>query len=259
MHMGVTETGIAAGSFTEPMPRTARRGARRSSTIIVIPAHNEESNISNVIRDVRTHAPEHDRIVVNDGARDGTGRIVAELGERQLRLPCNLGYGRAVQAGLRYALEQGYDTVVTFDADGQHRAEDIPRLLRTLAERDADLVIGSRFASGRSYAGPLGRRILQRLFSGLTSLLIYDTTSGLKAMRARACRAIVDTVSQDFHTETIVALAVAGHTIVEEPITMNARTAGRSMYSLARAVTYPLQTLLVTLVAVIDGRLRRKQ
>ena len=109
----------------------------------------------------------------------------------------------------------------------------------------------------------IGPAILQRLFSGLTSLLIgqriYDTTSGLKAMRARACRAIVDTVSQDFHTETIVALAVAGHTIVEEPITMNARTAGRSMYSLARAVTYPLQTLLVTLVAVIDGRLRRKQ
>lgn len=260
--MHVTEHAMGAAGVLQPAtsPRPAPV-TRQVSSIIVIPAHNEERNIAGVIHDLRKYAPNSDRVVVNDGSRDATARILSDLGERQLRLPCNLGYGRALQLGLRYAVERRYDVVVTFDADGQHRAADVPRLLAALHDRDADVVIGSRFAGGRPYVGPLGRRIGQRLFSQLTGLLIgqriYDTTSGLKVMSWDACRAVVDSVSQDFHTETIVALTVGGYRIIEEPIPPIARVNGQSMHTLVSSVTYPLQTCLVTLVALIEGRLRR--
>jgi hypothetical protein len=91
----------------------------------------------------------------------------------------------------------------------------------------------------------------------LTGRRIFDTTSGLKAMTAVGARAVNDTLSQDFHTETIVALSLAGYRISEQPITMLERAHGRSMHSLTSIVTYPLQTLLVTLVALVDGVIHR--
>src|SRR5690606_38124614 len=109
----------------------------RQQAIIIIPAYNEEKTIANVIYGLRQSAPEFDRIVVNDGAKDGTGEIVAKLGEKQLRLPCNLGYGPAVQTGLKYALQHGYDIIVTFDADGQHWPEDVQSVVQALIEDDA--------------------------------------------------------------------------------------------------------------------------
>jgi glycosyltransferase involved in cell wall biosynthesis len=248
-----TDAGPTVGS-------TAR--SARSTGLIVIPAYNEERNVVAVIEDLRRIVPGYDRLVVNDGASDGTARVLDEIGERQLRLPCNLGYGRALQAGLRYALQEGYEVIITFDADGQHRADDVPLMVNALIQRNADLVIGARFGNGRPYSGPFDRRIGQQIFSWLTARItgsrVYDTTSGLKAMRHDACRAIVSAVSHDFHMETIVALSLSGFRIVEEPITMAKRVHGRSMHSLLSIVAYPLQTLLVTAVALLDiGRYRR--
>src|SRR5690554_2437530 len=122
--------------------------------LVIIPAYNEEKTIASVLHDLRTEAPAYDRIVINDGSRDATGRIVNEMGERHLRLPCNLGYGHALQAGLKYGLLRGYEVMVSFDADGQHRAEDVKPLVHALLDSEAGMVIGSRFIDGRPYAGP---------------------------------------------------------------------------------------------------------
>ncbi len=232
-------------------------------TLVVIPAYNEERTIAGVIYGLRQFAPEFDRIVVNDGAKDSTGEILAALGEKQLRLPCNLGYGHAVQTGLKYALVHGYDIVVTFDADGQHRPEDIRGVVQALSDDHADMVIGSRYSHGRTYSGPNERKWGQIFFSYLTRLLIgqriYDTTSGLKAMRAAVCGIIIDGVFMDFHLETIVRLSMAGHKIVEYPITVQERTHGRSMHSYLSIVAYPSQTLLLALVATMDALLTRRE
>ena len=248
---------------TAPSIRPERRSRRsRSPVLIVIPTYNEERNIVAVIEELRRTVPQYDRLVVNDGARDGTGRVVEDMGERQLRLPCNLGYGGALQAGLRYAIRQDYEMVVTFDADGQHRAADVPNLVSALVEQNADVVIGARFGRGRPYSGPLDRRIGQQLFSWLTARItgkrIYDTTSGLKAMRRAACNVIVNAVFHNFHMETIVALSLSGYNIIEEPITVERRMYGRSMYSLRSIVAYPVQTFLVTAVVLVDVALRRR-
>lgn len=230
--------------------------------LIVIPAYNEEKTIAAVIAGLRRAAPEYDRVVVNDGAKDKTGEVVAALGEKQLRLPCNLGYGNALQTGLKYGLQGGYEIIVSFDGDGQHKPEDVPAVVAALLNSDADMVIGSRYANGRSYNSPLGRKLGQILFSQLTRPLIgrriYDTTSGFKAMRAAACEVVVSGVFMDFHTESLVRLSMAGFKIIEHPITVYEREHGRSMHSFISAFAYPLQTLLLTLVALIDALLTRR-
>jgi glycosyltransferase involved in cell wall biosynthesis len=88
--------------------------------LVVIPVHNEEEKMSSVLTCLSQVAPEFDRVVVNDGSTDATGDIATALGEKQLRLPCNLGYGRALQTGRKYALLRGYDVLVSIDADDQH-------------------------------------------------------------------------------------------------------------------------------------------
>jgi glycosyltransferase involved in cell wall biosynthesis len=230
--------------------------------LIVIPAYNEEKTIAAVIEGLRQAAPDYDRVVVNDGARDRTGEVVAAMGEKQLWLPCNLGYGNALQTGLKYGLQSGYDIIVSFDGDGQHRPEDVQPMVNALMGSGADMVIGSRYANGRSYNSPLGRKLGQILFSQLTRLLmgrrIYDTTSGFKAMRASACAVVVGGVFMDFHTESLVRLSMAGFKIIEHPITVYEREHGRSMHSLISVFAYPLQTLLLTLVALVDALLTRR-
>jgi glycosyltransferase involved in cell wall biosynthesis len=230
--------------------------------LVVIPAYNEEGAIAGVIRNLREAAPEFDRVVVNDGSTDGTGRIVAELGERQLELVCNLGYGPALQTGLQFALARGYEIVVTMDADGQHRAEDAPRLVQALVENKADMVIGSRFCDGSPYDRRASRGVGQWVFSRLTHLLvghrIFDTSSGFKALRAETCRVLVDGIFLDFHIETIVQLSLAGFRVLEVPLVVQERMSGRSMHNVTSIVHYPLKTILLTMAAFMDALLIRR-
>jgi glycosyltransferase involved in cell wall biosynthesis len=230
--------------------------------LIVIPAHNEEKTIAAVIAGLRQDAPDFDRIVVNDGSSDATAEVVAGLGEKQLRLIQNVGYGQALQTGMKYALLRGYDIILSMDADGQHQPKDAPRLVAALQENGADLVIGSRFCDGSSYNTPIDRRLGQLLFSHLTYLLlrqrIYDTSSGFKAIRADACRAVVNGSFMDFHIESIVQLRLSHFKIIETPIKVQERTHGRSMHSIASVFQYPLKTILLTVVAMMDAFLMRK-
>lgn len=230
--------------------------------LIVIPAHNEEGTITAVITQLRQLAPTYDRVVVNDGSTDGTAAVLDQLGEKQLRLIQNLGYGEALQTGLKYGLMRGYDIIVSIDADGQHQPKDLPRLVEVLQESGADLVIGSRFCDGAAYDTPLDRRLGQLLFSHLTRLLlgqrIYDTSSGFKAIRAEACAAIINSSFMDFHIESIVQLKLMGYKIVETPVKVMERTHGRSMHSIASVFKYPLKTILLTVVAFMDAYFLRR-
>lgn len=230
--------------------------------LIVIPAHNEEKTIASVIVGLRQSVPEYDRIIVNDGSNDATADVVAASGEKQLCLIHNVGYGHALQTGMKYGLMRDYDVIVSMDADGQHQPQDVAKLVTALQECGADMVIGSRFSDGSSYDTPFDRRMGQLLFSYLTYMLlrqrIYDTSSGFKAIRAEACRAIVNSSFMDFHIESIVQLSLAGFKIVETPVKVQERTHGRSMHSIASVFQYPIKTMLLTAVAMMDAFLLRR-
>jgi glycosyltransferase involved in cell wall biosynthesis len=228
--------------------------------LVGIPAYNEEAAITAVVRAVRAHAPGFDLLVVDDGSTDATGRILSGLGVATARHLCNLGYGRSLQTAIRYAHRAGYAALVTFDADGQHRAEDLVRLYRVYRERRCDLLIGSRFLGRGSYAYASRSRALgMRAFSGLVRLLtgqrIYDTTSGFRIFDRRTFSLLMDQPFADFHAEAIVLLLRRGFRVAEEPIDAGARQSGVSMYSSVSAVKYPLKTSLAAFVALIGSRI----
>ena len=117
--------------------------------LIVIPAYNEAENIEMVIRELEETVPEYDYVVINDGSADRTAEICREKGFPLLDLPVNLGLTGAFQTGMRYACETGYDAAIQIDADGQHDPKYIPEIVRAMEEKEADLVIGSRFKTAK--------------------------------------------------------------------------------------------------------------
>ncbi len=229
----------------------------------MLPAHNEAATIEPVLEGLRRAAPAFDRLVIDDASTDETAAIVQDLGERQLRLPCRLGYGGALQTGVRHAIDAGYDIVIFLDADGQHDPKDVPRLVSRIEEGGADVVIGSRYVDSQLYEGPFGRRVGQRILSLISGLMtgrrIYDTTSGLKAMRAEALHVLTAGTFQDFHVEALVKWNLLGFGIEEIPISVMEREHGESMHSWKSAIVYPLKTLLLTLVAATDAWIDRNR
>src|SRR6266480_5277605 len=109
---------------------------------VVIAAYNEAPVIASVVADVKRAG--YCALVIDDGSTDATGAIAAEAGGIVVRHSINLGQGAGLQTGIEFALSEGADVIVTFDADGQHRAADIAVLIDALA-RGADFALGSRF------------------------------------------------------------------------------------------------------------------
>src|SRR2546429_339081 len=97
--------------------------------LVAIPAYNEDATISAIVRRVRQSLPEFDLLVVNDGSKDATGQILRSLNVVTATHLCNLGYGRAIQTAIKYALNNEYSTLITIDADGQHYPEQIQKMV----------------------------------------------------------------------------------------------------------------------------------
>ena len=232
--------------------------------LVAIPAYNEEGTIKNVVDRVRASMPEFDLLVINDGSSDGT-RDAIEL----LKVPvathlCNLGYGRAIQTAIKYALDLDYDAVVTLDADGQHEPEQVKGMVEEFLRSRWDVLIGSRHLNSKRYSNaPLDRRIGMQLFSALVWLVVgqrvYDTTSGLKVIGRAVFEPLAHWHFVDFHAEAIVFLMRLGYRIGEDPITVSRRQSGRSMYSAASYFKYPFKTSLMVLLGVIEAGLTKRK
>ena len=122
-------------------------GEPDTSIWLIIPAYNEAAVIGRVVADVVRRG--YNVAVIDDGSTDETGGRAAAAGAVVVTHPINLGQGAALQTGIQFALRQGADTIVTFDADGQHRAADIDGLIDALTTNNADFALGSRFRRRR--------------------------------------------------------------------------------------------------------------
>jgi glycosyltransferase involved in cell wall biosynthesis len=216
---------------------------------VVIAAYNEAKVISEVIADVK--AAGHQVVVVDDGSRDDTAALAAAAGAQVVRHPINLGQGAALQTGLDFALLRGAPILVTFDADGQHRASDIAPLTAALAANQADFALGSRFL-GAAIGQPLARRLLLRaatVFTRVTTgLRVTDAHNGLRAMTQRGARAIRLRQNRMAHASEILhQIAESGLAYVEAPVTIH-----YSAYSLAKG-----QSLFDALLIILDLFARR--
>ena len=117
--------------------------------LIIVPAYNESENIVRVIEELQETVPGYDYVVVNDGSRDATAQLCREHGYPLIDLRVNLGLTGALQTGMRYAWEEGYDAAIQIDADGQHDPKYIPEMAEKMEKNRDDIVIGSRFLDCR--------------------------------------------------------------------------------------------------------------
>jgi polyprenyl-phospho-N-acetylgalactosaminyl synthase len=217
---------------------------RETSIWVVVAAYNEAGVISRVLADLI--ARRYNVVVVDDGSRDATGEIAARAGAWVATHPVNLGQGAALQTGIRLALAHGASHIVTFDADGQHRAADIARLIDALEESGTDFALGSRFL-GQSVGMPASRRWLLRAATAFTRLTtglkVTDTHNGLRAMTARGASRIALRQNRMAHaSELLEQIARSNLAYVEVPVTID-----YSRYSLAKG-----QRLADTLMILRD-------
>lgn len=228
-------------------------------TLIIVPAYNEEENISGVIHDLMEHVPDADILVVNDGSIDRTEAVAKRHGVRVLSLPYNLGIGGAMQAGFRYARQHNYDIAVQFDGDGQHKASEIKKLITPIERGSIDVVIGSRFLDEKDYKSPFFRKMGISFFSSLLSLIlgmkVTDTTSGFRAINKKVINFFADVYPDDYpEVEALVLLHREGFKIKEVSSAMKQRTAGRSSITPIRSVYYMIKVLLAVLIDLIKRR-----
>jgi polyprenyl-phospho-N-acetylgalactosaminyl synthase len=198
---------------------------------VVIAAYNEARAIGRVLAGLGEFP--YRVVVVDDGSTDATGEIALRAGAEVLRHPINLGQGAALQTGIEYALLRGASHVVTFDADGQHRPEDIGGLLAALAARNADFALGSRFR-GAAVELPRLRRLMLRAATwftrATTGLDVTDAHNGLRAMTRRGAARIRLRQNRMAHASEILhQIAESGLGYVEAPVTIQ-----YSRYSLAK-------------------------
>ena len=222
-------------------------------TLVIIPAFNEEGSIKRVIEGVRITLPQSTILVVNDGSMDFTSEIAKRKGAMVIDLPFNLGIGGAMQAGFRYAFEKGYDIAVQVDADGQHDAKEIPRLLHALAGRKADMVIGSRFLGDSEFKSSMMRRVGISIFSHVISMIvgqkITDPTSGFRAVNRRVIQLFASDYPQDYpEPEAMILLHQCRLKMAEVPVEMSERYAGESSITKIRSIYYMVKVLLAIFV-----------
>lgn len=238
-------------------------------TAVLVPTYQERANIEDLLRAIRAKAPEVDVVVIDDASPDGTADVAeavgAELGQVEvLRRAGKDGLGNAYRAGFAHALAQGYEVLVTFDADFSHEPDAIPVLLGKLEDDGCDLVIGSRYVPGGSTPNwPAHRRALSRYGNRYTGwvlgLDVRDITSGFRAYRADTLLAIEYATTRAsgyaFMTELAVRIHALGATIGEVAIEFRDRERGTSKMS-GRIIA---ESMVRVTWWGVRGRLRRRR
>ena len=227
-----------------------------SRIAVIIPAFNEALSIESVVSEIRYVARHRqldlDIVVINDCSSDATSSVASQLECTVLDLPINLGIGGAVQTGIFYAFQNGYDFAVQIDGDGQHPPEELFRLIEAQRANAWNVVIGSRFIKKQGYQSSLVRRTGIRFFGilnrRLTGLDIKDSTSGFRMLDRKAMEQALEYYPDEYpEPESIVFFALRGLKIGEVAISMKERQGGVSSIRYLDSLYYMFKVSLAIL------------
>ena len=237
--------------------KTADIGGVRKAAIV--PAYNEARSIAGVVAELHAAHPELEIVVIDDGSTDETAAVARRAGAEVVQLPFNLGIGGAVQTGIEWARRRGCELAVQVDGDGQHDPCEIEKLLEPILSGSADVTVGTRFAGNGTYRPSIARRIGIGVFAGLVSLIVRqrvtDTTSGFRAMNERAIELFADEYPYDYpEVEATVLIFRHRLRLVEVPVTMRQREAGRSSITVFRSLYYMGKVSLALFVGLLRPR-----
>jgi glycosyltransferase involved in cell wall biosynthesis len=238
-----------------------------ADTLVFIPAWNEEDNLPAVLDELRAGLPDCEVLVVDDGSTDGTAGVAGEHGAQVLSFGENRGLRAGIAAGYEWAHEHGYDYVGRVDADGQHPVDELARLLEVVRSGDADVAVGSRFATGDGYEADryepspsrrLGTSALRRAMHPALGRPFHDATSGMYAANRQAMPILgVPYTSRAPEVESLLRLRDAGLTVVELPVHMRERASGESKLRGSKAVKLVVTVIGTLLLYGVWRRLRR--
>jgi glycosyltransferase involved in cell wall biosynthesis len=229
-----------------------------TGTAVFIPAWNEEENLPAVLDDLHRMLPDAQVLVVDDGSTDRTADVSREHGAEVLSLGANRGLPVGIASGYRWALEHDYDYCGRVDADGQHPAAELARLLELVRSDVCDVAVGSRFVSGEGYAPyryrpdrtrRFGTAVLRRAMALVLRRPFGDATSGLYAVNRKALPLLAKPFTTEApEVEALIRIVDAGLRLEEVPVNMAARAGGESKLRGSKAVKVVL-TVAGTLVA----------
>ena len=245
---------VLAGTLVTPALEPPGIGSDDEAVLAIVPAYNEEQSVGEVVEGLLRAGLTV--LVVDDGSRDGTASAARRAGASVLELPTNLGVGGALRAGIAHAVSIGFRAVIQCDADGQHPAEEVAKLVEISRRSNAHLLIGSRFLASGSRSGvPVARRIamlsLAVLGSRAAQRSLTDPTSGLRIIREPLLGEVARHLPRHYLGDTFELAVSAGRTgyaIEECPVAMRERLHGRSSASVAAAVGLTLRAILVVVL-----------
>ena len=237
----------------------------KDRVLVVIPAYNEVDSISGVIDEIKHELKNTEILVVNDCSTDGTEKKV-EGRAKLINNIYNMGYAMSVQTGIKYAKLHGFDYVIQMDADGQHPASEAKKLLDACIDKNADIVLGTRYYKGSDYKSPFFRSFGTKLFVGLIRVFckkkITDPLSGFQCINKR----VIDYYSKPGNypeypdAGLIIEMLMKKYKIVEVPVKMRKRQAGVSMHSgIIKPIVYMITQLYTCVVIFIKFIGRRHE
>jgi glycosyltransferase involved in cell wall biosynthesis len=226
--------------------------------LCVIPAHNEAANLGLVVSELRAWRPDLHILVVDDGSIDGTRTLLPRLGVRYLVFRERRGIGGAMRAGLKYAARGGFDAIVRIDGDGQHRADQISRLVEPLGDGCADVVLGSRYvrrAEPPCRDRSLAQKALAAGLSALTRARVTDPTSGFCAIGPRALRLLAEYHPTGYpEPELRLFLSRNAIRVIEVAVQTRPRLNGRTSLTPRRLAAAIARVALAMLIVPLRAR-----
>jgi glycosyltransferase involved in cell wall biosynthesis len=217
---------------------------------VIIPAFNEADNLKIILGPLIALCKQNNWkiIIVNDGSSDSTKEILGTFpvsgNFTVINHKLNKGYGAAIKSGI-LACETEY--IITIDADGQHRLEDIDKLYKCLKATDADMVVGSRKGhKPASYSRGIGKSLIRMIAKMLMTVPVHDLNSGMKIYRTDLARSYIHLAPDTMSYSDIITLIFINnrHLVVEEPIINTARLKGKS--------TIGIETLFQTVMEILN-------
>lgn len=228
----------------------------KKKVLLIIPAYNEALNIEKTVEDVKKNAKGVDYVVINDGSLDNTLEVLKKNDYNYIDLIQNLGLFGAVQVGLKYALEKGYDVAIQFDGDGQHQAKYVQKLVDEIDENN--IVIGSRFVTKKKpfTLRMLGSRFISFAIKLVTWKKITDPTSGMRAYDKETIADYANDINNPPEPDTLVYMKLKGKKIKEVQVEMNEREFGNSSFNVMHTIKY-MTRMFVSIFFVQPFRKRK--
>ena len=230
---------------------------KKNKILLIIPAYNEEDNILKTCQKIQKLDKNLDFIVINDGSKDNTLRILKDNNIPHINLIHNLGIGGAVQTGYKYALEHNYDIAVQFDGDGQHDVRYVEKLIKPILKGEADFTIGSRFIEElstfkSSRARRIGINIISFFIKLFTRKKIYDTTSGFRAVNKDIIKLFAEYYPIEYpEPVSTTELLKLGKRVKEVSVEMNEREGGVSSIRAWKNAYYMFNVILSIIIVSI--------